>query len=119
MPSLQENEDKVIWKFNSKGHYTVKSAYRYAMESLVNNEEYRILGDWMRMWKMRIPQKCKVFLWRVLRGVLPTCMRQQDRGVPCSDIFPHCETNYENDWHMFIGCEAAKQVGKRRGCEKE
>jgi len=59
MPSFQENEDKLIWKFNSKGHYTVKSAYRYAMESLVNNEEYRIPGDWMRMWKMQIPQKCK------------------------------------------------------------
>jgi len=23
---------------------------------------------------------------------------------------PHCETNYENDRQMFIGCEAAKQV---------
>jgi len=33
----------------------VKSAYRYVMESLVNNEEYRIPGDWMRMWKMQIP----------------------------------------------------------------
>lgn len=37
-------------------------------------------------------------------------MRLQDRGVPCSDCCPHCETNYENDWHVFIGCVAAKQV---------
>jgi len=37
-------------------------------------------------------------------------MRLQDKGVPCSDICPHCETNYENDWHVFIGCEEAKRV---------
>jgi hypothetical protein len=45
MPSLQENENKLIWKFNSKGHCTVKSAYRYGMETLVNHEEYRIPGE--------------------------------------------------------------------------
>jgi len=42
-------------------------------------------------------------------------MRLQDRGIPCSDICPHCETNHENDWHVFIGCEAAKQVWQEAG----
>jgi hypothetical protein len=45
---------------------------------------------------------------RVGVGFLPTCMRLQDRGVSCSDMRPHCDTNYENDWHVFRGCEAAK-----------
>lgn len=40
----------------------------------------RVSGDWMRMWNLHIPQRIKVFLWRVLRGVLPTRMRLQDRG---------------------------------------
>lgn len=60
--------------------YTVKSAYIYAMETLIDNAEYRVSGDWMRMWNLHIPQRIKVFLWRVLRGVLPTRMRLQDRG---------------------------------------
>jgi len=34
----RDKEDKLIWKFNNKGSYTVKSAYRYAMETLVDNE---------------------------------------------------------------------------------
>jgi len=62
------------------------------------------------MWKMHIPQRIKVFLWRVLRGVLPTRMRLQDKGVQCTDSCPFCETNYENDWHVFIGCDEAKIV---------
>jgi len=39
-----EEEDRLIWKFNNKGNYTVKSTYRYAMETLIDNEEYRIPG---------------------------------------------------------------------------
>jgi len=55
----RDKEDKLIWKFNSKGSYTVKSAYKYAMETPVNNEEYRIPGESTSMWKMKIPQKIK------------------------------------------------------------
>jgi len=111
----REGEDKRIWKFSQQGHYTVKSAYRYAMETLVDNEEYRIPGEWNIIWKMKLPQRVKVFLWRALRGVLPTRMRLQDKGVPCTDSCPHCETNYENDWHVFIGCEEAKKVWQAAG----
>jgi len=35
--------------------------------------------------------------------------------VSCRESCPHCETNYENDWHVFIGCEAAKQVWQVAG----
>jgi hypothetical protein len=103
----------------NRGNYTVKLAYRYAMETLVDNEEYRVPGDWTRMWKMKIPQRIKVqrikvFLWRALRGVLPTRMRLQDKGVPCTHSCPFCETNYE-DWHIFIVCEEAKKVWRIAG----
>jgi len=111
----REGEDKLIWKFDPKGNYTVKSAYRYAIETLVDNEEYRVGGEWLKMWKLQIPHKIKVFLWRALRGVLPMQMRLQDRGVPCTGICPFCETNYENDWHVFIGCEEAKNVWRTAG----
>jgi hypothetical protein len=40
-----EGEDKRIWKFNQQGHYTVKSAYRYAMETLVDMRSIRYRGS--------------------------------------------------------------------------
>lgn len=83
-----DGSNKLIWKFNNKGMYTVKSAYMYAMETLIDNAEYRVSGDWMRMWNLHIPQRIKVFLWRVLRGVLPTRMRLQDRGGPLFGLLP-------------------------------
>lgn len=65
----------------------------------------------MRMWRLRIPQRIKVFPWRALRGVLPTRIKLQEKCVPCTRIrCPHCETNYENDWHVVIGCKEAKKA---------
>lgn len=61
--TMATEEDKLIWKFNNRGNYTVKSAYRYAMETLIDNEEYRVPGEWEKMWKLRFPQRVKVFLW--------------------------------------------------------
>jgi hypothetical protein len=40
-----EGEDKRIWKFNQQGHYTVESAYRYAMETLVDMRSIRYRGS--------------------------------------------------------------------------
>jgi len=36
-------------------------------------------------------------------------MRLQDKGVQCMNSCPFCETNYENDYHVFIGCEEGKK----------
>jgi len=106
----RDGEDRLIWKFNRHGIYMVRSTYRYAMETLVDNMEFRVPGEWLKMWSLKIPKRVKVFLWRAVRGVLPTRMRLQDKGVPCTDCCPFCETNYENDWHVFIGREEVKTV---------
>lgn len=41
-----EGGDKLIWKFNNQGNYMVKWAYRYAMETLIDNgnTKYRMSG---------------------------------------------------------------------------
>jgi len=35
--------------------------------------------------------------------------------VSCTYICPFCQTNYENDWHVFIRCEEAKFVWRTAG----
>jgi hypothetical protein len=36
--------------------------------------------------------------------------RLQRKGVQCTDLCPHCETTFEKEWHLFIGCDSAKKV---------
>ncbi|GAU39798.1 hypothetical protein TSUD_219730 [Trifolium subterraneum] len=59
---------------------------------------------------MKIPQKVKVFLWRAARGCLPTRERLRTRGVQCTDRCVHCEQSFENDWHVFFGCNKVEEV---------
>lgn len=33
-----KGEDRRIWKFNNNGHYTIKSTYRFAMETLIDSQ---------------------------------------------------------------------------------
>nr|KYP42178.1 hypothetical protein KK1_036432 [Cajanus cajan] len=37
-------------------------------------------------------------------------MQLQRKGVPCMSLCAHCETNKENEWHIFYGCQAAMDV---------
>ncbi|MCI44966.1 putative ribonuclease H protein, partial [Trifolium medium] len=41
---------------------------------------------------------------------LPTKDRLQQKCVQYTDLCPHCETMFENEWHLFIGYDSAKRV---------
>jgi len=42
-------------------------------------------------------------------------MRLHDKGVQCPDSSPHCENHYKKKWHIFIGCEKARQIWTEAG----
>jgi len=116
MPIFKDmGEDKCSWKFTSHGEYNVKTTYHYIMESLMDNSDLRVPGNWMKIWNMKIPQKIKVFLWCAGRGCLPTRERLRTRGVQCTDRCVHCEGSYENDWHVFFGCNKVEEVWVETG----
>lgn len=72
--------DRLIWHFDNKGIYTVKSGYyvahmtenleKHASSSAGMSNTGKLL--WNKVWKARVPPKVRVFMWRLLRGNLPT-----------------------------------------------
>jgi hypothetical protein len=58
----------------------------------------------------------KIFLWRALRGCLPVRGRLAQKGVPCNNKFPYCDTNEENEWHCFFGCSTVEDVWTEAEC---
>jgi hypothetical protein len=93
----------------------VKSTYHYTIESLVDNSEQRVEGNWMKIWRLLIAQKVKVFLWRAVKGCISTRHVLQTRGVHCSDRCAHSDSSYENDWHVFFACAKLEQVWSAMG----
>jgi hypothetical protein len=69
--NLTQQEDAPMWRFCKSGMYSVRSAYYQLMETIVDNNHLKESGNWKKLWQLRVPNKVKIFLWRVLRGCLP------------------------------------------------
>lgn len=87
--------DRRVWKFNSHGLYSVKSAYRLYMDHFATFDEFKVQGDWTKLWDLKLPPKVKCFLWRCCRNCLPIRTRLQSRGIPCSPLCVLCDVDME------------------------
>jgi hypothetical protein len=62
--SLSSHEDKPVWRLGNKG-FTVNSLYK-------KNSLDQIKVPYRFLWKSKLPQKIKVFLWLVIRNKILT-----------------------------------------------
>ena len=82
--SRRDVNDTIIWLHNSNGVFTVKSAYHVA-RNLGNRTgtsggcvEWKI---WAAIWKLKLPNKIKIFGWRACHEILPTAGNLSRRKV--------------------------------------
>lgn len=104
-----DTHDRHIWRFDTRGHYTVRSGYSLLMDQFGDNGQWRVQGSWDVIWKLQVPLKVRVFLWRSYRDCLPTRIRLQGRGVSCPTLCPCCENELETCWHSLLTCTTAQQ----------
>lgn len=63
MPLFQmEGVDKLIWWRSCNGIYTMQSAYYGIMEDLTDIQHLRKPGNWMLIWRLKVPSKVKLML---------------------------------------------------------
>ncbi|XP_061999150.1 uncharacterized protein LOC133716455 [Rosa rugosa] len=75
--------DRWVWHFDSKGLFSVKSAYRLLMEEEIVQEVPLQTQDlWKKLWSTNVPGTAKKFLWKVLNNCLPTMDRLIEKQVP-------------------------------------
>jgi hypothetical protein len=116
IPLFEEvKEDKLVWKFDNHGRYTVKSGYNNYIKSKAMENSLRMEGEWTALWRAAAPPKTKHLLWRICRGCLPTRVRLRGRHVPCPSECPLCANNDEDDWHILFGCRESQLVWHESG----
>jgi hypothetical protein len=68
--NLVSNDDQPIWRCSKRGSYIARSAYYQVTQVITDNSRRRAHGNWMKFWKLQVPQKVKLSLWRVLQKCL-------------------------------------------------
>jgi len=98
----QVQSDKMIWKAEKNGRYSVKSAYRICVEEVINNEHLQKPGYWSGIWKLKVPPKVKNLVWRICRYCFPTRVKLRNRGINCPSECVFCADPHEDSYHILF-----------------
>jgi len=71
IPMFQK-EDKLVWVLDRKGVFSMRSAY-CANQSIHFDDTNKNI--WIGIWKAKIHERLKIFLWRIANNALPTKFR--------------------------------------------
>ncbi|KAL5862339.1 hypothetical protein ACOSQ4_003635 [Xanthoceras sorbifolium] len=107
--------DSLIWHFDKKGCFSVKSAYRLALKDSCSDSPSGSRAPfpwWKKLWALQIPSKIKIFCWRACREALPTRGCLFKRGIGDSNLCPFCSRVPESVDHALWGCKASRSSWK-------
>jgi hypothetical protein len=108
------------WHYDRKGVFSVRSAYKLLVQTRENQtawldgtasssnikEEEK---SWTDLWKVKVPSKLKVFLWRLARQSLPTADVFNHRNMATHSTCVVC--GERDSWrHSLVECHQARSV---------
>ena len=73
----------------------VKIGYHAITQLLGVHSQLSQEGEWRNIWDLKTPQ-IKNFLWGMCRGVLPTKLQLQSKGIGATACCLFCENGLEN-----------------------
>jgi hypothetical protein len=118
-------EDFVAWHKTRSFSFTVRSAYYSEWEHQFAHRIRRQDGQgtsrsnpvWDIVWKLRVPAKVKIFIWRSLHGLVPGMAILANRHIKVSPQCPICLKGAEDIRHLMFTCDRAKDVWKALGLD--
>ena len=83
--------DRIVWNGTSKGKFSVSSAY-HSIRELGKNSKEECSDDskmkhlWKSIWKLKLPNKIRSFVWRACREALATKANLKKRQITKDDL---------------------------------
>lgn len=114
--SHRHTSDAIVWSQNKRGVYSVKSGYYVARQNLKNEDWAECSSSpkgrqvWSKLWKLRVPNKIKVFGWRGCHNILPTRDNLVRRKILEDDGCMLYSRMAETGVHALWECAVAKDV---------
>lgn len=96
----------MAWIFTKDGVYTTKSGYFDFHRRNVGADDQRC---WAKVWKLNGIPKIQYFMWRVLHGILPTCINLVRHFVDVGPFCKRCGTELKTPGHALRDCSWTRQ----------
>lgn len=109
----EQSENKVMWHFDKREEYSVKSGYQLALKMKFPNEASTSDSSskqWKVLWSLDLPEKIKIFMWRAAKNLLPFAENLWKRRILQDPICQRCKRNVETVSHALLACKAAKNI---------
>ncbi|XP_028216728.1 uncharacterized protein LOC114398781 [Glycine soja] len=96
-----EVNDHWKWAAEPSGCYSTKSAYKAIHHVTVEDGQD---GKFKELWKLRVPLKVAIFMWRLIQDKLPTKVNLKKKRVELQEyLCPFCRL-VEETCHLFFHC---------------
>ena len=97
-----DEHDRWKWAAEPCGSYSAKSAYKVIREDISG---YGQVGQFKELWKLRVPSKVAMFVWRLIKDKLPTRDNLKKKRVELQEyLYPFCRLVDKSASHLFFHC---------------
>jgi hypothetical protein len=110
-------DDFLAWHFENSGDFSVRSAYKLALindgDITTGQSSNRPNGDrhiWDVIWKAKVPQKVKIFTWRLATDALAVQTNRYSRKMITDPTCKICDTEAEDGYHATMQCTKARAL---------
>jgi hypothetical protein len=107
---LTSPDPTYLWTPSSPGHFSVSSAYKFITSSYTNlsSEPPQF---WKSLWKLKLNDRLRLFLWKIAWNIFPTQMRLgQILQITSQSSCPLCKLPDDSLHHLFFDCFVAGVV---------
>ncbi|KAK3222717.1 hypothetical protein Dsin_009742 [Dipteronia sinensis] len=110
--SAQSVPDSILWHYDKFGVYSVRSAYHLGCTVPSNPSSFGLSSSeswWKALWRIKVPSKIKIFMWRASNNWLPTGVSLQRRKIQVNVLYPVCHKRPKTTLHGLWCCPALKK----------
>ncbi|OVA07910.1 Ribonuclease H domain [Macleaya cordata] len=104
LPSLSLEADTLVWKPSLDGCYSISNGVE------IFRDKFQNLRWPAKIWRQCIHPKRSATAWKILSGCCATDARIQSRGILLASRCNLCQSNFEDDNHLFWDCSFVTDI---------
>lgn len=110
---VDTREDGWGWEASNTGKYTVNEAFNKLNSQ--DKGERSASRSWRWVWRLRVPEKVRVFVWIMLQGGLQTNANRSRCGMAVSPACSWCSSLVEDTMNCLRDCPHSREIWSRLG----